>query len=302
MADEAKSVKEIYGQTKEQLTKAGVPDAGLDVDVIIEHVCGRHRRLLDTVTLNEENRILQLAARRAKREPLQYIIGTWPFMGLQLEIGEGVLIPRQDTEEVCLFAADILKERQAQAEGAGANAAALDLCAGSGALALGLQSMVPKAKIAAAELYDEAYGWLCKNIEAFAAENKKAPKAVQSDVLEYYATLANKSLDLIVSNPPYVTQAEYETLAPELMFEPKTAFCPPPAQEGAGAKDDGLLFYNAIAKSYLPKLKSGGALVFEIGTAQVDAVKAILRKSGYASIEAKRDLCGRWRIVYGYAP
>ena len=116
---------------------------------------------------------------------------------------------------------------------------------------------------------------------------------MQADVFGYENTLAPHSVDVIVSNPPYVTAQEYEALAPELRFEPREALVAP---------QQGLCFYRHIAPAYFPALKSGGALVFEIGAGQAQQVAAFCRAAGYAGISVRRDAAGLPRCVYAEKP
>ncbi len=275
--------REVYTALVKTLEQAGVEDACFEADTLIAHLAGGHRLQVDTLDEARCEALHALAARRCRHEPLQYLLGEWDFLQLRLAVGPGVLIPRPETEEVCLAAAAFLQGRPAPT--------VLDLCAGSGALALGLQSLCPAAVVTAVELYDEACGYLRENLARFAARHPAAsPTAVQADVLDYHRCLSPQSLDLIVSNPPYVSEAEYATLAPELAFEPKTALV---------AEEDGLLFYKVISQGYFSALKRGGALVFEIGAGQADAVTTLLKNAGYTAVQVLPDLQGRPRIVQG---
>ncbi|MDL2218757.1 peptide chain release factor N(5)-glutamine methyltransferase [Ruminococcaceae bacterium OttesenSCG-928-O06] len=309
-------IREAYNSVKALLGEAGVENAGFEAQVLLQHFAGASRFAQGSLAPDAWQRVWQAAQKRAARAPLQYIVGAWPFLGLEIMVGPGVLVPRSETEEVCLYAAALCGgaprnsgqpdepqgacvQQNAAPKGpaAGQGLAILDLCAGSGALALGLQSLLPAARVAAVELHEDAFAWLGKNIAAFAAANPGAgaPRAVQADALTYYKELAARSLDLLISNPPYVTPAEYARLAPELYHEPKEALVPP-------AGEDGLLFYRGIARDYMGKLKPGGYLVFEIGAAQGPAVRDILVQNGYGDVEIHKDLAGLDRIAVGRAP
>lgn len=274
----------MYLRLKKQLQEAGVEDAGFDVEQLIRHVAGRSRFELNALTPAQLAALEALATRRAQRQPLQYLLGTWPFLGLELKVGPGVLIPRGETEQVCLAAAQTLAGVEAPA--------VLDLCAGAGALALGIQSCVPGARVTAVELYPEAFAYLEANIAAFAESHASAPCAVQADVCTYGATLPTAAFHLIVSNPPYVSEQEYATLAPELAHEPRTALV---------AGQGGLAFYHAIAQGYRHCLVPGGHLVFELGAGQGPAVAARLAQSGYGGIRLLPDTAGHTRIAVARA-
>lgn len=297
-----------YQEIKGILTGGGVEDAAFEANTLMEAVTGHSRFILDNVEPEDWELLQAMAKRRSKREPLQYLLGQWPFLGIQLKLGPGVLVPRPETEEVCVAAGGLLAAKAELFEWPDAPRA-LDLCSGTGALALGLQSFVPSASVTAVELSGEAFGYLEQNIDAFrlgqAYENVMAegyeelrvPQAIQADALTYYKKCAANGLDVIVCNPPYVTEAEYTGLAPELYFEPKQALVPTGQQQ-----DDGLLFYRAIARDYRQTLKPGGWLVFEIGAGQGGAVQAILQQNGYAGIEVRKDLAGHDRIALAQKP
>ena len=273
---------EALSALRNSLTAVGIPDAGFEVDLLVRHVTGKNRFMLEELKESEWEQLRGLVERRVQRQPLQYLLGTWPFLDLKLAVGPGVLIPRPETEEVCLAACALLEGKRAPQ--------ALDLCAGSGALALGIAKQLPQAQVTAVEWDKDAFVYLEKNIAAFSGEYGNPPTAVKADALTYYEELPNESLDLIVSNPPYVTEDEYASLAPELYHEPKQALV---------ALENGLLFYRVIAQKYYPLLKPGGFLVFEIGAGQGERVNDILEKNMYCDIRIRQDMCGNSRIAVG---
>lgn len=272
--------QQMHLAVKDLLTEAGVEDAARETDLLFRHVCGASRLEREMLTEAECDQLRELARRRAKREPLQYILGSWAFLDLEILVGPGVLIPRPETEEVCLAAAEAVKGKN--------DPAVLDLCAGSGALGLGLQSMLPAAKVRCVEMDEAAFPWLEKNIRAFKKGHKRAPEAVRADVLAWHETLRDASVDLIVANPPYVTEAEYEEVAPEIRYEPRQALV---------AAEEGLAFYRAIARDYRRVLRPGGYIVFEIGASQGPAVARILAGERWAGAGLRKDMSGRNRIA-----
>ena len=255
------------------LEQAGVEDAAFDARELCRLCCKADPLLAPDFPVPEaaQQRLAQLCARRARHEPLQYLLGEWDFLDFTVEVGPGVLIPRADTECVAQTAVAALK-RAAARPGREDEPAGLDLCAGTGVLAIALARGVPAARVTAVEKSGEAFSFLQRNCAALAPR----VAAVQADVFGYENTLAPHSVDVIVSNPPYVTAQEYEALAPELRFEPREALVAP---------QQGLCFYRHIAPAYFPALKSGGALVFEIG-------------AGHAGISVRRDAAGLPRCVY----
>ncbi|MEG2652852.1 MAG: peptide chain release factor N(5)-glutamine methyltransferase [Ruthenibacterium sp.] len=296
---------------REMLTVAGVQDAAFDATQLLRHATGLDRRVHPDAALSDSQAqsFSALVRRRAAREPLQYLLGTWDFLDFTLAVGPGVLIPRADTEIVAQTAIEAAR-RAAQSGtygAAGAGSAArritaegkaesagnhcpcvLDLCAGSGALAIGIARAVPQAAVTAVELSADALPWLRRNVAALAPHVRVAA----ADVFVYQNTLQGGCADVLVSNPPYITSDEMKTLAPELSCEPRMAL-------EAGC--DGLLFYRHIAAAYRGALRRGGALVLEIGCAQGAAVREILRASGYAQVRVLPDAAGRDRCVSAIA-
>ncbi len=273
----------LYGEIKAMLQKAGVEDAGFEADVLIRHITKKGRFDEYDITCDEAENIKCLLDRRLNREPLQYILGTQPFLDLELSVGKGVLVPRFDTEEVCLAAVDTIKSKK--------DPVVLDLCSGSGALALGVQSLCKTAIVTAVEKSEDAFFYLKRNVSAF--KEKPKPSAVKGDVFTFHKQVMENSVDLIVCNPPYVTEEEYSTLQPEVLAEPKQALV---------AQDDGLCFYKAISKDYFNVLTHGGWMVFEIGSKQGKALLDILQNNGYTSVEIKKDMSGNDRIAIGQKP
>ncbi|MDL2214382.1 peptide chain release factor N(5)-glutamine methyltransferase [Clostridia bacterium OttesenSCG-928-O13] len=284
------TAKQAYQTVKKQLEEAGVEDAGFDARWLLEGAANKSPFDTDELAESQWTALQAMARRRASREPLQYILGTWAFLDLELAVGPGVLVPRPETEEVCLFAAGLLAEEPLPT--------IVDLCSGSGALALGLQTRLPDAMVAAVEMDEAAYGYLLQNIAAFAQGHAEVPVGVRADVLVWHRQVEDETYDLIICNPPYVTGAEYARLAPEVKAEPKIALVP----GGAADENDGLVFYRAIARDYRGKLRDGGALVFEIGAAQGGAVRDILAQNGYEDIEVRQDMAGHDRIAWGRRP
>ena len=196
-----------------------------------------------------------------------------------------MLVPRADTELLCETGARLLAGKP--------EPAVLDLCAGSGCVGLGLKRLVPGARVTALEKSPEAFHWLQKNAaSALPGSSTGAPalRAVQGDVFGFEAQLAPGGLDLILANPPYVTEAELALLAPELSFEPREALYAP---------GEGLAFYRHIAPAYQPALAPGGWLAFEIGWQQGAAVQQLLLAAGYQNVKCRQDLSGNDRVVLG---
>ena len=264
------------------LQSSGCPDANFDARELMRMVTGEDPYVRqDPLTEEEVVRLVTLAARRFERYPLQYLAGRWPFLNFEVQVGEGVLIPRADSEPVCLAAIEKVKGLEAPA--------VLDLCAGSGCLGLGVKKFVPSAQVTAVEKSPEALVWLNKNaaeaLEGFSAE-QPALTVEEGDAFVWQEGKAEESFDLIVTNPPYLTADEMLVLQAEVRFEPAMAL-------DGGA--DGLDFYRHIAAAYLPLVKHGGWLVAEFGWLQWEAVKNLLEQAGWTEVTILKDLEGRRR-------
>lgn len=277
---DTKNVRESYAWVKAQLCLAGIEDAGFEADILVSFVAQKSRFLVDVLTMPQWEQLQQLVSQRIKRVPLQYLLGTWEFMGLSLAVGEGVLVPRPETEEVCEVALLAIQNK--------AKPVVLDLCSGTGAIALGIQSRRQDARITAVELSDKAFAYLQKNVKCYKQQWGVVPLIEQADIFLYQQQLQKSSVDLIVSNPPYVTSEEYKALEPELYFEPEMALVEP---------IDGLCFYRHIAEKYRPVLRENGWIVFEIGASQGEAVCQLLQVNGYSVIELLYDIAGNARCV-----
>lgn len=281
--------RQAFDSVRRRLEAAGVEDAAFDAGVLVETQAGEGWRWQDP-DLDETAlaRLEELAARRAAREPLQYILGRWPFLDFELAVGPGVLCPRADTE--------LLAEEGAKRLAGKSSPAVLDLCAGSGCVGLGVKRLCPAARVTCLEKSPDAFRYLERNAASALPGfdgTRPAVTCVQGDVFEYQRRLAPESLDLILSNPPYVTDEEMERLDPEVRREPAMAL---------RADREGLAFYEHIAPAYLPALRPGGWLAVEIGWKQGAVVQAIFRAAGYEAVACIPDLEGRDRVVAGKKP
>lgn len=272
--------REAYQYGTERLTDAAVPDPAIDSWYLLEEVTGIKRsefylreeeELLSEDQLHFENALRE----RENRVPLQYILGRQAFMGLTFKVNSGVLIPRQDTEtlveQALAKAGEIGKEHPE----------VLDLCTGSGCIAVSLKKNRPLLSVTGSDISKAAL--------LTAKENGKLNGTdvswVRSDLFD---NLPGK-YDLIVSNPPYIRTAVIPTLQPEVAdYEPK---------EALDGHEDGLHFYRRIAVEAAGHLEDKGVLLFEIGSDQGEEVKALLLEQGFEGIEIKRDLAGLCRVV-----
>lgn len=217
------------------------------------------------------------AKRRKTGEPLQYILGNWDFYGRKFFVGEGVLIPRPETELLCDIAIGHLKNT---------GGTAVDLCSGSGCIAVttALEANVGTVGI---EISDKAYGYFLKNI----AENKaeKLVTAINGDIFDkdILGRFPDDSLFAVLSNPPYISSADMKTLQKEVTFEPELALF---------GGEDGLDFYRRLVPLWAEKLAVGGLFAVEIGEEQGQAVSDIFKKAGLTP-QIVTDYSGHDRIV-----
>lgn len=310
MVTEGMSPREAVRLVEQCLVDAGCPDSDYDARELFRLAAGRDARVSDRVLTEPEAQTLNvLCARRAAREPLQYLCGVWSFLDFELAVGPGVLCPRADTEVVAEAAAGMLA--------GAAEPKVLDLCAGTGCLGLGVKRFCPDAVVTCVEKSPEAFVYLEKNArlalkgQGRSSENLLEPSPfapqeepvfdwgiprkpvfavtpVEDDLFTYWQTLPEGQLDLIVSNPPYLTAAEMRELQPEVAKEPAMAL---------EAGEDGLVFYRAIAEHYQQALRPGGALALEIGWQQREAVCALLAENGWTEIECRKDFGGNDRCI-----
>lgn len=275
---------ELYQQGKRELRKAGVDTPAFDAVCLFSHCCGLDRAGLlmrggEEASKEQASAFLRCVKERASRRPLQYILGEWEFMGLPFFMGEGVLVPREDTEALVRCAAQNLLHLETPA--------VLDLCAGSGAVSIGLCSLLPGARVTAAELSDRAFFYLEKNVE----RHRMDVTPVKLDVLHEELPGKSRFFDAIVSNPPYIPRGDLTALQPEVQHEPALAL------DGG---EDGMLFYRAICERFLPLLKPGGFIAVEIGAGQALNVQNLFSAHGLQKIEIRRDLGKIERVVIGW--
>lgn len=219
-----------------------------------------------------------LCERRMDGEPLQYILGEWEFYGMTMKVGRGVLIPRQDTETLVDMAVNKYKNTD--------NISLIDLCSGSGCIALALERHLKCAEVFAVEKSEEAAEFLRENVRL----HSSAVKLVVGDVLDEGTAEGLPMFDLIVCNPPYLTAKDMTKLQTEVTHEP------PEALYGG---EDGLDFYMGVTRIWKKKLKEGGTLIYEIGAGQEEDVMDILIRHGFENVRCKPDACGIMRCVTG---
>lgn len=271
------------------------PDGEFDGMCILEDIGGisRERAAIhsdDCIADGVCGKILDAARRRAAGYPLQYILGKWEFYGLPFYVGEGVLIPRPDTET-------LVDETLKRLSGMQGRINVIDLCSGSGCIAVSLaKNLGEKGQVFAVELSGEAFPYLVKNVR----ENNVNVRMLRGDVMngglmENFRDDDNEGeylkIDCIVSNPPYLTDDEMDCLQKEVTFEPQSALY---------GGNDGLKFYRVISCLWKELLRDNGLLIFEIGTEQEEDVRQILSDNGFEDIFTAVDATGGVRVIGGY--
>ena len=277
MNDLSATAGETERETARRLEAKGLPTAAVDAKLIVAHVLGvspsglalERRRVLTTA---EQERVSVLAARRAAREPLQYIVGEWGFRRLTLTVDNRALIPRPETETVVERCLALLEGRDAPR--------VLDVGTGSGAIALAIADEHPGARVTGIDVSAEAL--------SLARENSaRTGVAIELLELDLLSGLPGADWDLVVSNPPYVRPDEATGLAPEVVdWEPHVALF------DAGHTE-------TLVRAAAAVLATGGALVLESYDERARAVADLLSRSGFSDVAVTRDLAGRDRVVEG---
>jgi len=275
------SRRALFDECVKLLSDAGKESAEFDTLCIFQDMLGDKNPLfspLREVPAEIAARIRGLAEKRADGQPLQYLLGEWEFYGLPFRVGEGVLIPRPDTETLIDHILDLCRERSLTAP------VIIDLCSGSGCIAITLQKQLPEAEVYAVELSGEALKYLRQNKEL----NRSPINITEGDVLRAETAKSLPKADIIVSNPPYLTTQDMAELEKEVTFEPASALF---------GGSDGLGFYRAISSLWRSSIRTGGFIAYEFGMDQHNSVKAILEGCGYGNFSFRKDGGGIIRTI-----
>lgn len=259
----------------------GIENGRLDAELLLAEILHLNRIGLylnfDRPVQNDELAAFRaLIARRARREPIAYILGHCEFWSLTFKVSPEVLIPRGDTETLVEAALKVLPQ----------GGTLLDIGVGSGAIALAIAHERPDAQVEGIDLSPAALAIATENAQRLGLAGRVALR--QGDL---FALDGSRQYDVIVSNPPYIAVGEKATLMPEVRdFEPALALF---------AGDDGLDCYRALIPAAKEKLKCFGTLLVEVGVGQAAAVTELFAVAGYAEIFSCRDLSGIERVVAG---
>ncbi|MDB6024485.1 MAG: Release factor glutamine methyltransferase [Verrucomicrobiales bacterium] len=280
------TVLEAIQRSTDFLAKKGVDSPRLQVELLLAHVLAMPRMKLylnfdRSLTETETNALRDMVKRRGNREPLQHIVGSTSFCGLEIAVNPHVLVPRPETEILAERAWTFLAKISPPA-------IALDLCTGSGCLAIAMATHSPGARLYATDISAEALDCARQNVTKHNVADRI--ELLQGD--GFTPIPAEVSFDLIVSNPPYISSAEIETLEPEVRdFDPRLAL------DGG---TDGLDFYRRIAADARRFLKPDGRIMLEFGDGQATAIAEIFHAQNWVVETIERDYTQRERILIAH--
>lgn len=275
------TIRELLNQGIIMLKNEKIDSPKTKARLILESTLNKSREYLiiydkNEVTSAQRDNYIKKIKRVILGEPVQYITGLQEFMKLNFFVTKDVLIPRQDTEVLVEEVIKIAKEIP--------NPVILDLCTGSGAIAVSLAKYIPNSKIYGIDISEKALEVAKKNAEFNGVKN-----SIEFRVSDLFNKIRNQKFDIIVSNPPYIKKEDIKLLPKDVQKEPKIAL------DGG---TDGLAFYSRIAKSAYKHLKRGGYLCLEIGYNQKLQVKKIIEgQKRYINFYCKKDLCENDRVV-----
>lgn len=277
-----KRVRETLRAAARELQAAGVGSPRFDAEELLAHVLGVPRSqavFADAFGPEDEREFWRLIRRRAAREPLQHILGEAPFRYLRLRVGPGVFVPRPETEVVAGRAIDAARAAADDGDGA----VVVDLCTGSGAIALAVATEVPGARVYACEVDAKAHAWAEANLAG------STVTLVRADAASAFPELDGR-VDVVVSNPPYIPLEAYESVEPEVRdHDPGTALW-------AGA--DGLDMIRVVERRAAGLLRPGGEVVVEHADVQAESAPAVFAQTGsWTRVRDHRDLAGKPRFV-----
>ena len=298
-------ISEVYKEGVGRLTEAGIGEAKREAAILLEEACNVNRNTLYShpereVGVEEYSIYVNHIKERCKRVPIQHILGKQNFMGMEFYVNKSVLVPRPDTEFVVECILEHLHDGMK----------ILDLCTGSGCIALSLLRYSNHCSALATDLSEEALAVAYRNAEVLLKRDPEQGRDYETRIrkTEVAEPLGEDELQLlcsdlwdkigpdltfdrIVSNPPYIATAVIEDLEPEVKdYDPRMAL------DGG---EDGLSFYRRIVKEAQAHLTGGGEICFEIGFDQAGAVRKLLEEENFKDITVRKDYAGQDRMVCG---
>lgn len=285
LPEEKMTIDKLLEIGTKTLKEVNIDTARLDATILLGHVIGKDRVYLLThgdekVSNDDKKKYLQLIEDRKNKMPIKYITHSAEFMGIELYVEKGVLIPRGDTE---VLVEEVLKHIN---EDESLNVC--DLCSGSGAIGIALADFRKYINVDSIDYFEIPEKVTLKNIEKCNLEDRMT--FIKSDLLKEVINLGKK-YDIVVSNPPYIKEEEIKTLMDDVKdYEPHTAL---------SGGDDGLIFYRRIVSESKEVLKGKGILAFEIGYDQGEDVKKLMEDNNFENVKVIKDLAGLDRVVIG---
>jgi release factor glutamine methyltransferase len=272
------------------LVEAGITNAAQEATWLLQHVLGMKSHQLaceahEALSPEAWSDVESLILRRASREPLQYLLGTQEFCGLEFAVNPAVLIPRPESE---LLVGEVVRHSSASRAGG----TIVDVGTGSGCLAVALATILPQVRILAIDRSADAIAVAMSNARRHQVSDRI--DWLQGDLLQpLRARATGATVDVILSNPPYITEAEWADLQPEVrLFEPRIALVGGPA---------GTEFHARLLEESRAFLVPGGLLLMEVGQGQATAVQEIAKRvGGYGDMTCVRDAAGIERIIMGH--
>lgn len=281
-----KTIEELINTGTKTLKDNGIDTARLDTELLLGNVIEKERLYLithkeETIGKDQCDEFFELIEKRRKKMPVKYILNKCEFMGIDLHVEEGVLIPRDDTE---LLVDEVLKNISEDDE-----KQICDLCCGSGAIGISLACLRKNIKVDLLDYYPIPEKVTLINIEKHNLQERVSFS--KSDLLDV-SIKASKKYDIIVSNPPYIEEEEIEKLMDDVQkYEPHTAL---------SGGIDGLDFYRKIVNQSIEVLNENGILAFEIGYNQGKAVKSLMEENNFKDVRVIKDFASLDRIVIGH--
>ena len=283
-SDSARRALEAIDRASRRLADAGIDSSRLDAEVLMAEAAGVSREAVVTGSIDLSPEILKrfdaLVARREKREPVAYIVGHKEFYSLDFEVTPAVLIPRPETEFVVGAALEFLAEKP--------DARVLDIGTGSGAIAIAIAVNAPRARVTALDISADAIAVASRNARRHRVAGRVTFRRADCfDVRDGGPALEH--FELIVSNPPYLDEAEIAALEPEVRgFEPRVAL-----SSGTGGLD---ILRRIVSGSSAHLVRSGG-LIMEVGMGQAAAVAKLVEDAGVGAVAVINDFAGHPRVV-----
>lgn len=282
------NIKEVLANTEDFFKKNNIDNPRLDAEVLLAELLDMERIKLYVnfdYPLKEDEiaKYREMIKLRAKRIPVAYITGHKEFMSLDFYVNQNVLLPRPETEILVEYLIDYFNEKDME------RINAVEVGTGSGAIIVSLGHYLKDARILGIEIDKKAIEVTRKNIERYSLDDRL--KVSQGNLLEPLIKRGIKNLNLVVSNPPYISEKEMETLPPEVKQEPKKALY--------GGKD-GLKFYKELIPQAYEVLTENGMIALEIGYTQAEEVEKILRDNDFIKVDVRKDYADKDRFVLAY--